>query len=80
MSFFHLTVSTKMNYNQFTPVEKNIADLEDGEEALIEVMATSNMSEVRIGRNKTILKLIVRDETSVLAAFAASANCFSSSA
>lgn len=43
---------------------KNIAELVDGEEALIEVMATSNMSEVRIGKNRTILKLIVRDETS----------------
>lgn len=42
---------------------KNIAELVDGEEALIEVMATSNMSEVRIGKNRTILKLIVRDET-----------------
>ena len=42
---------------------KNIAELVDGEEALIEVMATSNMSEVRIGKNRSILKLIVRDET-----------------
>lgn len=42
---------------------KNIAELVDGEEALIEVMATSKMSEVRIGKNRTILKLIVRDET-----------------
>lgn len=42
---------------------KNIAELVDGEEALIEVMATSNMSEVRIGKYRTILKLIVRDET-----------------
>lgn len=41
---------------------KMIASLVDGEEALIEVMATSNMSEVRIGKNRTILKLIVRDE------------------
>lgn len=42
---------------------KMISELTDGEEALIEVMATSNMSEVRIGKNRTILKLIVRDET-----------------
>ena len=42
---------------------KKISTLVDGEEALIEVMATSNMSEVRIGKNRTILKLIVRDET-----------------
>lgn len=42
---------------------KNIAELVDGEEALIEVMATSNVSELRIGKNRTILKLIVRDET-----------------
>lgn len=42
---------------------KMIASLVDGEEALIEVMATSNMSEVRIGKNRTILKLIVRDKT-----------------
>ncbi len=41
---------------------KMISELVDGEEALIEVMATSNMSEVRIGKNRTILKLIVRDE------------------
>lgn len=42
---------------------KNISKLVDGEEALIEVMATSNMSEVRTQKNRTILKLIVRDET-----------------
>ena len=42
---------------------KMISELVDGEEALIEVMATSNVSEIRIGRNKSILKLIVRDET-----------------
>ena len=42
---------------------KMIADLVDGEEALIEVMATSNVSEVRIGKSRSILKLIVRDES-----------------
>ena len=42
---------------------KKITDLIDGEEALIEVMATSNVSEVRIGKNRSILKLIVRDES-----------------
>lgn len=42
---------------------KEIVNLVDGEEALIEVMATSNMSEIRIGKNRTILKLIVRDES-----------------
>ena len=42
---------------------KLITNLIDGEEALIEVMATSNVSEVRIGRNRSILKLIVRDES-----------------
>ena len=42
---------------------KYISDLVDGQEALIEVIATSNMSEVRIGKNRSILKLIVRDET-----------------
>ena len=42
---------------------KYISDLVDGQEALIEVIATSNMSEVRIGKNRSILKLIARDET-----------------
>ena len=42
---------------------KLISNLVDGEEALIEVMATSNVSEVRIGKNRSILKLIVRDES-----------------
>ncbi len=43
---------------------KMISQLVDGEEALIEVVATGNVSEIRIGKNKTILKLVVRDETS----------------
>lgn len=42
---------------------KNISELVDGQEALIEVLVTSNMSEIRIGKNRSILKLIVRDET-----------------
>ena len=42
---------------------KLISNLIDGEEALIEVMVTSNMSEIRIGKNRTILKMIVRDES-----------------
>ena len=42
---------------------KYIANLIDGEESLIEVIAISNMSEIRIGKNRSILKLIVRDET-----------------
>lgn len=42
---------------------KHISEIIDGEEVLIDVMATSNVSEIRIGRNKTILKLVVRDET-----------------
>ena len=33
---------------------KYISDLVDGQEALIEVIATSNMSEVRIGKIKSI--------------------------
>ena len=43
---------------------KKIRDLVDGEEALIEVMAVSRMSEIRTRkRNMTIYKLIVRDDT-----------------
>lgn len=42
---------------------KMIASLVDGEEALIEVMVVSRMSEQRIRKNMTIYKLIVRDET-----------------
>ena len=42
---------------------KNIAELTDGEEALIDVVVSSNINEVRIGKNRTILKLLVRDET-----------------
>ncbi len=43
---------------------KKIIDLVDGEEALIEGMAVSRVSEIRTGRrNMTIYKLIVRDDT-----------------
>lgn len=44
-------------------IPKNIIDLLHGEEALIEAMPVSRMSEVRIRRNFTMYKLIVRDET-----------------
>jgi len=42
---------------------KNIADLADGEEALIEVVAVTKMSVARIRKNMAICKLVVRDET-----------------
>lgn len=42
---------------------KIIASLVHGEEALIEAMVVSRMSEQRIRKNMTIYKLIVRDET-----------------
>ena len=42
---------------------KMIASLVDGEEALIEAMVVSRMSEQRIRKNMAIYKLIVRDET-----------------
>lgn len=42
---------------------KNISELVDKEEALIDVIVVNNMSEIRIGKNRSILKLIVRDET-----------------
>ena len=43
---------------------KKIEDLQDGEEALIEVTAVSKMLEVRTKRkNMTIYKLVVADET-----------------
>ena len=42
---------------------KKIAELQDGEEALIEVLAVSKMSEQIIRKNMVIYKLIVRDDT-----------------
>ncbi len=44
-------------------IPKKIAELIDGEEALIEVFPVSRMSEVRIRKNMTLYKLIVRDDT-----------------
>ena len=42
---------------------KKISQLVDGEEALIEVIAISKISEVRIRKNMVIYKLTVKDET-----------------
>lgn len=42
---------------------KKISELQDGEEALIEVLVVSRMSEQRIRKNMAIYKLIVRDDT-----------------
>ena len=44
-------------------VPKKIIDLLHGEEALIEAMPVSRMSEIKIRRNFTMYKLIVRDDT-----------------
>lgn len=44
---------------------KNIAELEDGEEALIEAICVSKMMEKRIKKNMVIYKLTVRDETGI---------------
>ena len=44
-------------------IKKNIADLTDGEEALIEAKCVSKMQEIRIRKNMSIYKLIVRDDT-----------------
>ena len=42
---------------------KQIAELVDGEEALIEAVCVSKMSEIKIRKNITIYKLIVRDDS-----------------
>lgn len=42
---------------------KNIYELVDGEEALIEVICVSAVSETRFAKNKVILKMAVRDDT-----------------
>ena len=42
---------------------KNIAEVEDGEEALIEAICVSRIMEKRIRKNMVIYKLSVRDET-----------------
>ena len=44
-------------------IKKNIADLVDGEEALIVAKCVSKMTEIKIRKNMSIYKLIVRDET-----------------
>ena len=43
--------------------KKNISELVDGEEALIEATCMSKMSEIRIRKNMSIYKLAVRDDT-----------------
>ena len=40
-----------------------IYELVDGEEALIDVICASNVSETRFAKNKVILKMLVRDDT-----------------
>lgn len=42
---------------------KNIDELVNGEESLIEAICVSRIAEIRIRKNMTIYKLIVRDET-----------------
>lgn len=42
---------------------KDIASLEDGEEALISAFPIGRMNEIKIRKNMTLYKLIVRDET-----------------
>ena len=42
---------------------KKINELSDGEEALIDVVCMTKMNEARFGRNKSILKMLVRDGT-----------------
>ena len=44
-------------------ISKKIIDLLHGEEALIEAIPVSRMSEIKIRRNFTMYKLIVRDDT-----------------
>ena len=46
-------------------IKKDIAELVDGEDALIEAKCVSKMTEIRIRRNMTIYKLVVRDETAI---------------
>ena len=42
---------------------KNISELIDGEEALICAYPVSRMNEIKIRKNLTLCKLLVRDET-----------------
>ena len=44
-------------------IKKDIAEIVDGEDALIEAKCVSKMTEIRIRKNMTIYKLVVRDET-----------------
>lgn len=44
-------------------IKKSIANLSNGEEALIEAKCVSKMAEIKIRKNMTIYKLIVRDES-----------------
>ena len=44
-------------------IPKNISELVHGEEALIEATAVSRMAEIKVRRNLTMYKLVVRDET-----------------
>lgn len=44
---------------------KNIVDLQDGEEALIEAVALNNVSTVRLRRNMTLSKVAVRDDSGI---------------
>ena len=44
-------------------IKKDISDLVNGEEALIEAKCVSKMAEIKIRKNMTIYKLIVRDES-----------------
>ena len=46
-------------------IPKKIEELVDGEEALIEVMPVTRVSEIHIRRNMTILKMNARDDTGV---------------
>ena len=44
---------------------KNIVDLQDGEEALIEAVTVNNVSTVRLRRNMTLSKVAVRDDSGI---------------
>lgn len=46
-------------------IKKNISDLEDGEDALIEAKCISKMYEIKIRKNMTIYKLTVKDATGI---------------
>lgn len=46
-------------------IPKKIEELVDGQEALIEVIPVTRVSEVRLKRNMTLLKMNVRDDTGI---------------